>query len=199
MKTFLSILAFALIGHSVLPAQDANPYAELFWRQMQGSCQGVLEWEKSVTELGEEATHGKETQTYQIDCSTGTLKRADATGENTPGLSEFDFLFEYDCQNPYYVEYYEVVKDGESLSAVLKEGNEGETPLQQQSFEVDAAGKLRFAESHIVKDTRLYDMDVHIKVWFDAAGHYERHETLTMTQPILKGPVRTLIEGKVIR
>lgn len=197
MKQLLILLALALLGPSFLAAQDTNQYARMFWEQLHASCNGVMEWEKSITEVGDEASYEKETHTYRIDCSEGSLKRIDAESEVVPGLEEFDFLFEYDCQNPYFSEYYEMKKDGESLSAVILPGSESETPLQKQTFQVDASGKLRFAESHIVKNTRLYDMDVHIQVWFDRDGHYERHETRTMTQPILKKPVRTLIQAQL--
>lgn len=199
MKKLLIVLVMVLSGPSILPAQEANPYAQKFWQQIHASCNGVMEWEKTIEEVGEGANYEKESHTYQIDCAEGTVKRIDAEADHAPGLEEFEFLFEYDCQNPYFSAYYDMVKEGESLRAVIKPGNEAETPLQQQAFEVDASGKLRFAESHIVKNTRLYDMDVHIQVWFDAAGHYERHEIRTMTQPVLKSAVRTLIQAQLKR
>lgn len=195
MKGLLTIFALLPL---LLPAQNGNAYVQKFWRQLSSTCQQDLVYEKSIEEVGENASHEKETHVYRLHCGDGSVERTDGKSKEKPGLDEFDYLFEYDCLNPYIKEHFDLKEGAEGLSAVLKSDKDSETPLKKQTFKVDPSGKLRFAESHILKDTRLYTLEVHVQVWFDAAGHYLRHETSTLTQPILKSPVRTLIKGRIV-
>lgn len=191
MKKLLTLL---LLLPTLLPAQSA--YQKLFWGQMMGSCAGDLVWEKTVTEIVEGVEQTPETHVYSIDCGEGTVQRMDAEDAVKPGLDEFDFLFEYNAEGPYIKDYFDVEKNGGGLKASIKKGMEDETPLRGQTFEVDEKGLLRYAYSHIVKDTRLYFMEVEISVWFDAQGRYERHLIRTSTEPLFEGTVSTLVEGK---
>jgi len=196
MKYLLSLLLFLPL---LAPAQKESPYEARFWEQIQQTCvQGTLVWEKSVEETGENATHGLETHVFDIDCASGEFQRTDAEApDERPGPSEFHYLFEYNCYNPYLKDYFDL-REEKGVEATLKADAAGETPLQKQVFETDAAGTIRYAEAHVLKENMLYDLEVTVKVWFGENGHYQRHEIETYTRPALKKGVRTLIKARIV-
>lgn len=191
---FFLICCFPL----ALFGQGASPYAAQFWAQIRGTCQeGTLVMEKSIEEKGEDAVHPLETHVFEVACPAGAFTRIDKDEQEfLPGLDEFDFLFEYNCYNPYLKDYFDF-KEENGVEAILRSDSEGETPLQKQIFRTDPNGTLRYSAAHIIKDNMLYDLEVNIEVWFQANGNYERHRIETFTRPSLRSGVRTIIEGRL--
>ena len=196
MKKLVLFLIFGL--PALLNAQSVSPYAAQFWAQIRGTCQeGTLILEKSIEETGEDAKHPLETHVFEVACPSGAFTRIDKDKQDfLPGLDEFDFLFEYNCYNPYLEDYFQF-KEENGVEAVLKADSEGETPLQKQVFRTDPNGTLRYSAAHILKNNMLYDLEVNIEVWFQANGNYERHRIETFTRPSLRSGVRTVIEGQL--
>lgn len=186
----------ALVGLATwLQAQGSTHYKELFWQQVSETCRPGLKWTKSVTEIegGKEKT---ETKTFDLDCYKGTARSDDQTIPILP--DEFAHLFEFMFDNPYYAPYLDVVRKDGGILATVKAGEEGQSKLRLQRFELHAtSAKLRLAEAHILKSSALYDLEVHIQVFFDVNGHYLRHEIETKTDVLLGGSLHTIIRASL--
>ena len=199
MKERLFGMIMLLFGSQMgLQAQDFAAYQKLFWQQMSATCHAGLRWEKSVTELDVDGKATTETKIFDVDCYPGSA----VAGETRIPLTkdEFGQLFECAYDNPYYAPYLDVVKDATGISANIKAGEEGRSKLRGQKFVVDpATGILRMAETHIVKSSALYDLEVDFMVHFDAAGHYTSHTVETKTDVLLGGDLHTKIEAHILQ
>lgn len=184
-----------LLACRLLPAQAGPDYAALFHAQLRATCTGQVTWEKTITEVdaGQPETHR-----FLIDCATGRVQ--DPTTQEPASLpyGEFGYLFEQLATQPRIAPLYTIEQSGGNLHAVLKPEHDGGSALKKQNFEVDASGRLRYAESVLRKANTLYDLDISIRVWFDAEGRYERHETTTSSNVLLGGTVKTLIQGRIV-
>ncbi len=191
-----TLLALGLIlACSLLPAQAGPDYAALFHAQLKSSCSGQVTWEKTITEVdaGQPETHR-----FLIDCATGRVQDAATKEAASLPYGEFGYLFEQLCTHPRIAPLYTIEQNNGSLHAVLKPEHDAGSALKKQNFEVDASGRLRYAESVLRKTNTLYDLDISVRVWFDAEGRYERHETTTSSNVLLGGTVKTLIQGRIL-
>jgi hypothetical protein len=195
MKKLLSLALGLCLGLPLLPAQSTPDYPALFHAQLKASCTGQVTWEKSVVEVdaGQPEAH-----LYLIDCAAGRVSDPATKASISLPTNEFSYLFEQLCTHPRIAPLFQVTREGSSLHAVIKPEHFNDSPLKKQSFEVDASGKLRYVETVLRKSNTLYDLDISIRVWFDAEGHYERHETTTSSEVLLGGSVKTLIKGRIL-
>lgn len=195
MKKYL--LLFLSLSPLFLWSQQASQYQDLFWQQVNHSCDGRSEvaWEKSVEEVGGAPA---ETHRYRLDCTEGGLERVDQDGPASLPLNEFDFMFEYFAENNFQKEYFDFKSVNKGMHAVRKVESKEETPLEKQVFEVDDKGVLRYALSHIRKENLLYVLEINIEVWFDEQGRYLKHRTETFTEPMLNDGIRTLIQAQIV-
>ena len=192
--TLLIYLTFAGLS---LQAQSLAEYKTMFWTQMASTCAPHLRWEKSVTEIDDAGKETTETKTLDLDCIAGLAHDATTTIPMNP--AEFGHLFEYGFDNPYVSPYMDVTTAPGSITAKVKPGEEGKSKLRMQHFEMDrSTQKLVVAEASIVKGSALYDLEVHIAVQFDAAGHYQSHSVETKTDVLLGGTVHTVIRAKLL-
>jgi hypothetical protein len=190
-------MGLAMLSLQYLQAQDCAHYKNMFWAQMAGTCAPGLRWQKSVTEIAENGGETTETKTLDLDCYSGFAKDATTTIPLDP--AEFGHLFEYAFDNPYVSDKLDIVRVAQGVTATAKPDQIADSKLHLQRFETDATtGKLRVAEAKIVKGSALYDLQVHITVWFDAAGRYERHAVETTTDVLLGGSVHTRILAQLI-
>jgi hypothetical protein len=178
-------------------AQDFAGFRQAFWQQLSESCRPGLRWEKSVTELSGDAGSKTESRTLDLDCRRGWAKSGNDS--INLGSEEFAFLFEYAFDNANYAPYMVLSRNGMGVSAKVKPGQEKESKLQLQRFDVDSiSGRLQFAETRIWKDSPFYDLKVRISVWFDPSGHYLRHEIETNSDVVLGGELHTVIKARIL-
>lgn len=199
MKKLVLLLGMLCQGILLTAQSDwgLREYRTLFWNQVAASCATPVQWEKSVEELGESPEFSKEIHVYTVDCNRGQAVNIENGEVAHLKFSEFSTLFEFDFANPYLADYLEIRRDGAGIHVNIRAGQEAETPLHKQVFEVDAqSGTLRYAEVSVVKKNWLYDSEIHTKVWFDEGGQYLRHETETLTAVALSGRVHTRILGR---
>ena len=178
-----------------LQAFGQTDYEQLFWGQIFSSCHEGATWQKSVYDLKGDSPETPQTKKYKIRCGSGEFVSLENDNTSSPGTHEFDFLFEYLATNRYIKEYFEISEDGKGLVATIKADNADDTPLQQQVFSMDGAGRLVYVKSVIQKDNLLYSMKVTIKVFFDESGRYDRHQIETETDPIAQDGIHTRIEA----
>jgi hypothetical protein len=196
MKRFLFWMLLLTAGLST-SAQGFEHYRNQFWQQMKETCRPGLRWEKAVTEVDEDGGEKTETKIFEVDCIGGWIHSGE---EKIPLQSEeFGHLFEYAFDNPYYAPHLNVERNDRGISAMVKAGEENKTKLRLQRFETNPAnGRLVSATATIVKDSPLYDLEVHIQVWFDDAGRYVRHEIDTKTDVLLGGSLHTKIKARLL-
>jgi hypothetical protein len=195
MRLILGVVAVS-VGLQV-HAQGFEHYRKLFWDQLAGTCQAGLRWEKTVTEVDEDGGEKKETKVFDVDCMRGTA----TDGTQTIGLQpdEFSHLFEFAYDSPYYAPYLDIKEAPGGVMAHVKAGEEDKSKLRKQRFSVDeTTGILLEAEAWIVKDSPLYDLEVHVTVWFDATGRYQRHAIETKTDVLLGGDMHTRIAARLV-
>jgi hypothetical protein len=197
MKRLSWIIVFSFVLTTV-QAQGFSDYRKQFWDQLTATCQPGLRWEKTVTELPEGESPKVETKVFDLDCIHGTAK---AGSQSIPLQSEeFGHLFECAYDNPYFAPYMDLVQANGSILATVKPGQEDDSKLRIQRFELNPhTGKLLRAEAHIVKTSPLYDLEVHINVWFDEAGHYDHHEVETQTDVWLGGSMHSIIKARLLK
>lgn len=196
MRQLAFFILLCLMGNAIA-AQSCAAYKKMFWSQMASTCAPDLRWEKSVTEIADDGTTTTETKTFDLDCVAGFAKDATTTIPLNP--AEFGHLFEYAYDNPYVSPYLDIAITASSIDAKLKAGEEGKSKLRMQHFLVDpSTGKLQLAEASIVKGSALYDLEVHISVQFDAAGHYLSHTVETKTDVLMGGDVHTRIKARLL-
>lgn len=180
-------------AQAILFAQTSSDFKRMFFQQLSATCKPELRWEKSVTDIS--AGTAKQTKVFEIDCLHGTKS---FQGESSQlSKDEFKHLFEFVFDNPKQAEFLDVVRNGESLEAIVKSGKESKIDLHAQRFIVEG-GKIREAEARILKSNALYDLEVHIKVWFDVTGEYLKHEVQTKTSALWGGDVEAHIEGRLL-
>ncbi len=196
-SVFLVLSLVLIFVPTIVQAQSATKYEQLFWEQLGNSCQEGKIWEKSVYDLGGDSPDSPQTKSYRLDCRTGVFVSVDGDLRSNPGTEEFDFLFEYDASNRYIVDYFDISEGKSGFTALIKSDNVNDTPLQGQEFKLDPSGKLRYAQSRILKDNMLYYLKVTIEVWFDEEGRYEKHKIETETDPVAQDGVHTLIKGRL--
>ncbi len=192
----LGLLLLAFLVFPLMSQAQGNNYENLFWEQIFSSCQSGDTWRKSVYDLKGDTPETPQVKEYKINCLTGEFTPLQENDLASPGTHEFDFLFEYDANNQYIVEYFDLIQDEKGLLATIKSDNSDDTPLQRQEFKLNSKGQLTYAKSVILKDNMLYTMKVTIEVFFDESGRYQRHLIETETDPIAQDGVHTRIEGK---
>ena len=190
----LVLLAF------LLPVQAFGQadYEQLFWGQIFSSCHEGITWQKSVFDLKGDSPKVPQTKKYEIRCGSGEFISLDNDNTSSPGTHEFDFLFEYLATNRFIKDYFQLSEDEKGMIAIIKADNSDDTPLQEQVFALDKAGRLTYAKSVIMKDNLLYSMKVTIEVFFDENGRYDRHQIETETDPIAQDGIHTRIEAHLL-
>jgi|GEM_PF-3305602 len=192
------ISLFLLLFFPVLVwGQSQTSYEQLFWKQIAGSCSTGATWTKTVSNITQKSKAAPQSKVFTVDCNTGRLIPSAEDSAIHPGVSEFDFLFEYDANSPFIKDYFSILEDKKGFDASLKVDNQGDSPLQAQKFTLSENGLLSYAMSHIKKDNMLYNMEVKVEVWFDATGRYDHHTIETMTEPILDDGIHTIVRGEL--
>lgn len=193
MKRFLLTISFLL---PVLAwGQGNSTYEQLFWKQIAGSCSAGNTWTKTVTDISEGVKAPSQSKVFTLDCKAGRLIPSAEDSAILPGVSEFDFLFEYNAKSPFIEEYFSIQENPKGLNAALNKDNEGDSPLQEQVFTLTESGQLSYAMSHIKKENMLYTLEVKVEVWFDEKGRYDHHQIETFTEPILDDGIHTMVKG----
>ncbi len=194
---FLGLVISLVSVLSTAMAQSGSLYKQLFWEQLGNSCQEGKVWEKAVYNVTGDSPDIPQTKTYRLNCRTGAFTSLDGDPGPPPSTEEFDFLFEYDATNRYINDYFDIKEGKEGFQAAIKKDNVLDTPLQLQEFKLDESGKLRYAQSLILKDNILFYLRVNIEVWFNKEGRYEKHKIETETDPVAQDGVHTIITGKL--
>lgn len=189
MKKFITISICLFLAFSSF-AQSSTALQELFWTQMANTCSEGLEWEKSIEEAGT-----KESKTFLLDCQKGIMQ--EGTNSLPMDLEEFSYLFEYHFDNPKYQGWMDLSNAEGSVTAKTKPEYQAKCPLRSQSFLLEQ-GKLKEASAHIFRSTALYDLDIEIKVFFDASGRYSHHSLQTKSDVLWGGGLETKIEGRLL-
>jgi hypothetical protein len=191
MKTKLIVVLMLLTATA--QSQTFGEMKKLFWSQIHGTCSGDLLFEKRVDATG--VGNNFEAKHFRVNCSLGSV-RVDGVVGNLP-WTEFDYLFEDDFENPYLAPLMQITRNAAGLTARVKPEEKGNINLEYANFELDK-GVLRLAEAKIRKSNALYEIDIDIKVEFDAAGKYLHHSIKTRSDVLFGSEVSTLIIGEIL-
>lgn len=94
-------------------------------------------------------------------------------------------------------EYFDMSTSGDTLIGKVKPAYQSSIELQLQKI-VHSGDQIIYFESHSSKANWLYELDMHIKLFFDQKGAYTHHSLdIYNAVPLLKEHFKSRIEGNI--
>lgn len=174
--------------------QDTLPAIRTFEQQVRASARAATAYHKVVTDRNQAADQIQDTL-YR------PAWRLEPEGDSLffP-LEDLRYALDRYHADPFVADRFDLRQAGDTLIAQVRPGLERKSDLQRQKIIREGpAGPFRYIESTIIRASWLYRTEVHIAVFFDTEGRYQRHQLdVKASIPLLGDTFDAGIAGKLL-
>lgn len=197
MRQFLISACNVLIACWVLMSLSAcdreakrqvAPELQGLFDQLNNNCSSSKTYVKKVIDLNEDAA-AEQDSSFQLSAYSDDPL-------SCPLTSDLYYAYSQYFGQEGLAEYFDTRTSGDTLIGELKPEYQSSIELQYQKI-IRSGDRFVYFESFSSKANWLYELDMHIKLFFDEKGAYMHHSTdIYNAVPLLKESFKSRIEGK---
>lgn len=198
MRQFLVSACYVLTAMLILSSmnscnREANrqvaPQLQGLFDQLSNACNSTKIYSKKVIDLNDSQE--------EVQDSTFQLSAYAQEPLTCPLSSDLYYAYSQYFDQEGLAEYFDSRTDGDTLIGEIKPEYRSSIELQYQKIIRDGDRVLYF-ESFSSKANWLYELDMHIQLFFDEKGEYKHHSLdIYNAVPLLKENFKSRIEGKI--
>lgn len=158
------------------------------YEQLESSCQQAESYTKKVYDLNS-IPPSQQDSLYQMKAYTEDLIHC-------PIIEDLFYAYSESFEQEGIKEFFTSSQKGDTLIAVLNADQQARIQLQSQKI-LKKEGKVLYFESFSRKDSWLYNLNIHIRVKFNAEGLYQSHSLDIYNEvPLVNEVFKSRIEAK---